>query len=308
MKKILCICLSSTIQRTITFENLKLTEVNRSKKYRQDASGKAVNSARVLNQLEKGCAITICPLGQKNENLFLDLANGDNLDLRTVSIPGSTRECWTLLDKIAGTTTELVVSEPALTEKEKQSIQNAEIKLLKYIDEAFSEVDAVLLAGSRPSIWSEDLYATIAGMSKDAGKLFLADYIGDDMNKTLNSVTPDIIKINDEEFTKTFITNGKMDNWDSPRLKEAIINKSKELGNMIVVTRGVNSTYAAQNGKFFECPCEEIIPVNTTACGDSFNAGFLHEYLKTRDFESALKKGTWCAARNAELETPGAIR
>ena len=51
--KILCICLSSTLQRTISFKELKLTEVNRSQHYRLDASGKAVNSARVLNQLEK---------------------------------------------------------------------------------------------------------------------------------------------------------------------------------------------------------------------------------------------------------------
>ena len=45
MKKILCVCMSSTIQRTITFENLTLTKVNRSRHYRIDASGKAVNSA-----------------------------------------------------------------------------------------------------------------------------------------------------------------------------------------------------------------------------------------------------------------------
>ena len=64
--KILCICLSSTIQRTIHFETLMLSKVNRSRNYRQDASGKAVNSARVLNQLEKNCTITLCPLGEKN--------------------------------------------------------------------------------------------------------------------------------------------------------------------------------------------------------------------------------------------------
>ena len=67
MKHILCICLSATIQRTITFENIKLACVNRSEHYRIDASGKAVNSARVLNMLEKGCALTICPLGKENK-------------------------------------------------------------------------------------------------------------------------------------------------------------------------------------------------------------------------------------------------
>lgn len=298
MKKILCICLSSTLQRTINFENLTLTEVNRSKSYRQDASGKAVNSARVINQLEEGCALTICPVGKNNQQLFIELAQRDNLPVETVTIPGFTRECWTLLDRRAGTTTELVVGEPVI--ERNMEIENAEVKLLKLISDAFEKVDGVLLAGSRPGIWSNDLYAAIAGMAKDAGKIFLADYIGADMTATLKATTPDIIKINDEEFIKTF---GKTDD-----LKAAITAKSAELHNIIIVTRGVDSTYAAKNGEFTECPTEKVVAVNTTACGDSFNAGFLYEYLNSGDFNAALKKGTWCAARNAELECPGAIR
>lgn len=300
MKKILCICLSSTLQRTINFEDLTLTQVNRSKSYRQDASGKAVNSARVLNQMEEGCAKVICPLGEKNQELFLDLAANDKLDITSVTIPGFTRECWTLLDRKAGTTTELVVGEAPLSDEDGK-IRNAEIKLLKYINEAFTQVDGVLLAGSRPGVWSEDLYATIAGMAKDAGKLFLADYIGTDMERTLKSSIPDIIKINDEEFIKTF--GGSQD-----KLKELIKEKSAQLHNMIIVTRGTDPTYAAKNGEFFEEATEKVQAVNTTACGDSFNAGFIYEYLNSGDFQAALKKGTWAASRNAELECPGAVK
>ena len=300
MKKILCICLSSTLQRTINFKDLTLTHVNRSKSYRQDASGKAINSARVLNQIEEGCAKVICPLGEKNQQLFLDLAAKDKMDILSVSIPGFTRECWTLLDRKAGTTTELVVGEPQLNDDDGK-IRNAEVKLLKYINEAFDEVDGVLLAGSRPGVWAEDLYATIAGMAKDAGKLFLADYIGQDMERTLKSTVPDIIKINDEEFIKTF--GGSQES-----LKNDITSKSKELHNIIVVTRGTDPTYAAKDGMFVEVPTEKVHAVNTTACGDSFNAGFMYEYLSSGNFEAALKKGTWAAARNAELECPGAIK
>lgn len=300
MKKILCICLSSTLQRTINFEDLTLTHVNRSKSYRQDASGKAINSARVLNQIEEGCAKVICPLGEKNQQLFLDLAARDKMDIQSVSIPGFTRECWTLLDRKAGTTTELVVGEPQLNDDDGK-IRNAEVKLLKYINEAFEEIDGVLLAGSRPGVWAEDLYATIAGMAKDAGKLFLADYIGQDMERTLKSTVPDIIKINDEEFIKTF--GGSQES-----LKTDITSKSKELHNIIVVTRGTDPTYAAKDGIFVEVPTEKVHAVNTTACGDSFNAGFMYEYLNSGNFEAALKKGTWAAARNAELECPGAVK
>ncbi|MDD7269415.1 MAG: PfkB family carbohydrate kinase, partial [Treponema sp.] len=212
-----------------------------------------------------------------------------------VTIPGSTRICWTLLDRTAGTTTEIVVGEPI-----EDISQQPEVKLLKLLVDFLPEIDAVLLAGSRPNIWSKDLYAAIAGMTKDAGKIFLADYIGDDLQLTLKSVTPDIIKINDEEFEKTF-------GVESGNLKTAITEKSRELQNMIVVTRGCDSTYAAKNGEFFECPAEVVKPVNTTACGDSFNAGFLHEYLNNGDFMKALQKGTWAAARNAESEIPGSI-
>ena len=300
--KILCICLSSTIQRTISFKNLKLTEVNRSQHYRVDASGKAVNSARVLTQLEKDCAVTICPLGEKNIEAFTEPAARDNLNILFAQIPGLTRECWTLLDRTAGTTTELVVSEPLLeSEEDKKAVASAEIKILKMINEMLPQVDAVLLAGSRPAIWSEDLYATIAGMSRDAGKLFLADYVGAELTTTLAAATPDIIKINEEEFRRSF------PELENQPLEQAITQKSKELNNIVVVTRGTEPTYAAARGQFTACPTEKVAALNTTACGDSFNAGFLYEYLQTADLGKALQKGTWCAARNAEHEAPGTL-
>ena len=301
--KILCICLSSTLQRTISFKELNLTQVNRSLHYRLDASGKAVNSARVLTQLENGSATVVCPLGEKNLSAFTDAAARDQLDLCYVTIPGNTRECWTLLDRTAGTTTELVVSEPVLkSDEDKKAVVAAEIKMLKFINDALPQVDAVLLAGSRPKIWSHDLYATISGMARDAGKLFLADYIGEDMTKTLASAIPDIIKINEEEFRATF------PELNNQSLKEAVTEKSRELNNIIVITRGTESTYSAAQGHFHECPAEKVAALNTTACGDSFNAGFIYEYVRTGDLSAALQKGTWCAARNAEHEAPGTLR
>lgn len=304
MKKILCLCFSSTIQRTITFENLTLEKVNRSKKYRQDASGKAVNSARVLNQLEKDCAVTICPLGKENLNLFLNLAQKDDLNVLYAEIPGFTRECWTLLDSEKNTTTELVVSEPSPLENEKDAVRKAEIRLLKLFTEALPQSDAVLLAGSRPSFWSEDLYSTVAGIAKDNNKIFLADFIKKDLTSTLNNAVPDIVKINDDEFRQTF----GFENLSEEELKNSITQKSLEYKNIFVVTRGTKSTLAADNGVFFECETEKVNAVNTTACGDSFNAGFLYEFLKSKDIQAALKKGTWCAARNAESEIPGSVR
>ncbi|MCR4741927.1 MAG: hypothetical protein K5866_03530 [Treponema sp.] len=303
MKKFLCICFSATMQRTITFESLKLENVNRSKKYRLDASGKALNSARVLAQLEKDCATAFAPLGKKDYKDFLELAVEDGIKMQYLQIPGKTRECWTLLDSQAATTTELVVGEPAI-QRLPDFIKNEEKLISTEIPKMIKEADAVLLAGSRPSGWSQNIYPQIAKEAQAQGKIFLADYIGDDLINTLKVSTPTIIKINDQEFCKTYNLQYPI---EEEKLKEAIISQSRQLGNIIIITRGVKSTFASKNGEFVECPSEKVKALNTTACGDSFNSGFIYEYTNTGDFESALKKGTWCAARNAERECPGSI-
>ena len=89
--------------------------------------------------------------------------------------------------------------------------------------------------------------------------------------------------------------------------EDMLSKKSRELNNIIVITRGTESTLAACRGEFFECPVQKVVPVNTTACGDSFNAGFLYEYINSADIQKSLQKGTWCAAQNAKVEAPGSL-
>ena len=302
MAKISAVCLSSTLQRTISFKTFVPEHVNRSEYYRMDASGKAVNSVRVLNQLEAGCADVICPLGSDNADRFLALAAKDGLTVHDVRIPGATRECWTLLDRTACTTTELVVGEPVVSAD--VSAQAAEI--LALTDRCMETSDALLLAGSRPAVWPEDFSARICKTGADHGKLVMADFWGQDLLRTLKVCTPGIIKINEEEFCGTF---GYRFPLTEQQLQEAVCEQSSKLATIIVVTRGVKSTFAADRGTFYSAPVERIAHVvNTTACGDSFSAGFLYEYLAGGTIEKALQNGTWCAARNAELECPGAVR
>ena len=214
MKKILCVCLSSTLQRTIDFENLSLANVNRAKGYVLDASGKAVNSARVLNQLASGCVKVVCPVGKTDAKQFTVLAKKDGLTIKTVKIPGRIRECWTLLDRVNRTTTELVVGEPGVSGFD---YSKTEKNLLKIINKECKNCDAVLLAGSRPGYFSKDLCAQIARNIALEGKVFMADYWGADLIKTLEVCTPEIIKINETEFIQTFenpsLSVASLPNW-----------------------------------------------------------------------------------------------
>ena len=304
MKKILCVCFSATYQRTVVFDSLKTGGVNRANHYGLFASGKAVNSARVLEQLEKGCERTVCPLGV-NSAEFIELAQADGIQLSWIDVPWKIRECWTLLDNSNHTTTELIadekVQQQSAVPEPVEGLEipaNLDVKILKLITQQLDECDALLLAGSRQGIWPQDIYPAICGIALDIGKIVLADFIGNDLNMALKTAVPSIIKINDEEFSKTF---------GMPATKENISLKSSEYHNIIVITRGTDSTIAADNGQFYECLVPKVQAVNTIACGDSFNAGFLYEYLKSGNMDAALQKGTWCAVQNALSEVPGSI-
>lgn len=300
MPKFLCVGLSPSIQRTVSFDSVIKNSVNRSSEYRFDASGKAANSSRVLNQLEKNSARLICPLGAENISFFRKLAERDGLAVNPVEIPGRTRECWTLLDASDGGTTELVAEEPCVS----SVFGEAEEKLFEIVRFEVKNADAVLVAGSSPASWKKETVPCIAKIVSQNKKVFLADYWGKTLLDTIEFCVPHIIKINEEEFLNTF--GGKLPISDGD-FRHLISDKSVELGCILVVTRGEKSTFAADKGNFVEFPVEKIKAVNTTASGDAFSAGFLYEYLKTKDFLKSLEKGTWCAARNAESKIPGSI-
>lgn len=300
MSKFLCVGLSPSIQRTVSFDSVVKNSVNRSSEYRFDASGKAANSARVLNQLEKKSARLVCPLGAENISFFKKLAERDGLAVNPVEIPGRTRECWTLLDASDGGTTELVAEEPCVS----SVFGEAEEKLFEIVRFEVKNADAVLIAGSSPASWKKETVPCIAKIVSQSKKVFLADYWGKTLLDTIEFCVPNIIKINEEEFLNTFGTKTSRSDGD---FRHLVSDKSVELGCILVVTRGEKSTFAADKGNFVEFPVEKIKAVNTTASGDAFSAGFLYEYLKTKDFLKSLENGTWCAARNAESKIPGSI-
>jgi fructose-1-phosphate kinase PfkB-like protein len=301
MSRIIAVGLSTTLQKTITFTNLKLDSVNRSTGYRIDASGKAVNAARVLTQLSPGIATNVCPLGADNAKLFLELAAKDHMTVEWTPVPGRVRYCYTLLEPGTGRATELVVSEPVGTE----DFSAASEDLLALILKNLAGAEALLLAGSRPAAYPSDMCARICKLAKDEGLAVMADFHGKDLSLTLETCAPDIVKINEEEFCGTF---GYSFPLPEAELSALIAERSSMLGNTIVVTRGSKDTFAGANGVAFRQRVNAVTALNAIGCGDSFSAGFLYSWIADRDTKAALEKGSWCASRNALNMRPGSIR
>jgi len=77
-----------------------------------------------------------------------------------------------------------------------------------------------------------------------------------------------------------------------------VINFGKELGKIIVVTRGDKGAIAIKGNEVSECGIKEGLKVvDLTGAGDLFAAGFLHGYINNLSLKGSLEKGTEMSAK-----------
>ena len=77
-----------------------------------------------------------------------------------------------------------------------------------------------------------------------------------------------------------------------------VISFGKELGKIIVVTRGDKGAIAIKGNEVSECGIQEgLNVVDLTGAGDLFAAGFLHGYINNLSLKDSLEKGTEMASK-----------
>ena len=93
----------------------------------------------------------------------------------------------------------------------------------------------------------------------------------------------DITFANEQEFTSLI---------DAKNFDE-VINFSKKLDKIIVITRGENGAIAIQGNEIVECDIQKNLKiVDLTGAGDLFAAGFLHGHVNNLSIKESLQKGT----------------
>ena len=79
---------------------------------------------------------------------------------------------------------------------------------------------------------------------------------------------------------------------------DEVISFGKELGKLIVVTRGEKGSVAINKNKVVDCKIKENLKiVDLTGAGDLFAAGFIHGYINNFSIEESLNKGTEMASK-----------
>ena len=98
----------------------------------------------------------------------------------------------------------------------------------------------------------------------------------------------DIIFANEQEMTSLI---------EAKRFDE-VVNFSKELDKVIVITRGEKGAIVIDGKKIFESEIQKNLNIkDLTGAGDLFAAGFLHGYINNLSMEICLTKGTEMASK-----------
>ena len=150
---------------------------------------------------------------------------------------------------------------------------------------------------------------------KNSDILFLEGYLWDEgepkkaFDKAINSANKVAMSLSDQfcvdrhkphflDLVKnklhiTFANEQEITSLIDAKNFDEVINFSKQLGKLIVVTRGENGAIAVKGNEVVECGIQKNLKiVDLTGAGDLFAAGFLHGYVNNLTIKESLQKGT----------------
>ena len=92
------------------------------------------------------------------------------------------------------------------------------------------------------------------------------------------------ITFSNEQEIKSLIDT---DNFDE------VITFGKQLGKLLIITRGAKGSVAIKNNEVVECDSKKDLKIiDLTGAGDLFAAGFLHGFINDFSTKESLEKGT----------------
>ena len=72
-----------------------------------------------------------------------------------------------------------------------------------------------------------------------------------------------------------------------------VIEFGKQLGKLLIITRGEKGSVGIKNQEIIECKCKPNLKIlDLTGAGDLFAAGFLHGFINNTTIKESLEKGT----------------
>ena len=104
---------------------------------------------------------------------------------------------------------------------------------------------------------------------------------------------PHFLELVKNKLDITFANEQEITSLIEAKNFEEVINFSKQLNKLVVVTRGEKGAVAVNGEEIFESDIQKNLKiVDLTGAGDLFAAGFLHGYINKLSIKECLKKAT----------------
>ena len=104
---------------------------------------------------------------------------------------------------------------------------------------------------------------------------------------------PHFLELVKNKLDITFANEQEIMSLINAKSFDDVINFSKQLGKLIVLTRGENGAIAIKGEEVLECGVQKNLKiVDLTGAGDLFAAGFLHGFVNNLSIKESLEKGT----------------
>jgi len=293
MKKVFCLGLTPVLQRTMLFDKLDVDEVNRARQVVESAAGKALNTARALATLGTPAETAGFNGGETGRRVlaFLKSYGVETRSLTPMSAP--TRICSTLIDKRAGTVTELVEEAPSPGPSAVKRFVRENLKRT-------ADASLLVISGTLPPFAGDEFYVGFVQVAAKAG----VPVVIDSHRTALIDVLfehPLLAKLNVHELAMT--------------LKEPMNTERKILRGMrdllvmgaqnVFVTQGGKAAYLlTPKGAWHFTPPEIGQKLNPIGSGDCTTAGIAHALLQGKKMVDAIRYGLACGSANVESLTP----
>lgn len=281
---ILTIGTTPTLQRTMIFDRLKIDDVNRAAEVSEYASGKAINVSRVCATLDAPTQAILFAGGRRGEALLEDLRHAA-IAHRAVHVAAQTRLCTTLIDRTAGTATELVEETPRASASEWKAFERA-------IDEALSAAQVAVFAGTL----APGAPADFISRRLDEQRLTIIDAKGPALLGALAAAAGKrlIAKLNRDELAATV---SRVIDSDEDTVDAAW--QASQGRATLIVTAGKAGALVVEKDRVLRVTPPVVRAVSAVGSGDAFTAGLAVALSRGESMEGALCLAAACGAANA---------
>ena len=289
------ITLNPSCDYIVSVDNLTVGSLNRTTAESCYPGGKGINVSLMLKQLgydSIALGFIAGPTGRMLDSMLRNTAiNTKFIECKS----GITRINTKIREKTAQTVTETEINGHG------PCPDQSEIAALTGLLSDVHDDDVIILSGSIPSslnIDGNNLYLEIADSIQNNHAKLIVDISGNNLLE-LSAYHPFLVKPNKDELEELFDVR-----IDEVATAFTYARKLRQLGarNVLVSLGGDGAILVCEDGHEYTCSVPKGHVIGTTGSGDSMIAGFLAEYQRNGNYESALKMAVAAGSASAYSE------